>query len=483
MDFLTTKRLNLILVLICLISFFLSATCIHKGHHLGSDDFALYIEQAKCIVEGGTSDLYLENKYSMDNSVELLGPYLYPQGFPLLISPLYFFFGANFLVIKCFLLICFTGSLFLIYNLFANKFKNKTTALVLVTGIAFHPEFIIFGDNILSDFPFLFFSILSLLFIERSLPTFLHQMVLSGLLIFTFCIREAGVFILVVLFVYQINGFLKEGGGSIKLFLNRILKEKWRALPYAAFLFFFFIKRYYFVDTSANHLKELTQTSSAIIKQNLLYYSEITTSLIPLDLNLKWKCLLFFIPIFTGIVFYFKNYLHYLVYILFIGLLYIVWPAQQGLRFLYPICPLLLFFFLKGIEKLGETKWKNAIMTIYVIIVVTAGILEAKQYAAQDNNEFLNEETYNLQKFIANHTNRTDLIVFFKPRALHLLTNRDSFLKWETEDILASKASYFLEYNASGKRDSLNFKPVYKSKRFTLYKVIGRYSIKKQQRV
>lgn len=88
-----------------------------------------------------------------------------------------------------------------------------------------------------------------------------------------------------------------------------------------------------------------------------------------------------------------------------------------------------------------------------------------------DTNEFLTRETLDLKAYIENYTTKTDTIVFFKPRALHLLTGRASFLKWKSSDILASGASYLLEYKTSQKRDSLNFKPVYKSERFILYKI------------
>lgn len=284
----------------------------------------------------------------MDNSVDLLGPYLYPQGFPLLISPVYFLFGPNFLAIKGFILFFFIGALFLIYKLFEGKFNDKTSALLLVAGIAFHPEFITFGDNILSDFPFFFFSMLCLLCIEGSGPGFFHQAGLALLFIFTFSIREAGIFLLPVLFARQLSLFVKEGDFSFISFMKIFKREKWRFLPYLGFALFILVKRYFFADTSANHINELTHTSSDIIKQNIIYYSEIVAGLIPLNISARWLYILFYFPVIVGLYFYFKAYFHYIVYMLLITLLYVIWPAQQGLRFFYPICPLALFFSLKG---------------------------------------------------------------------------------------------------------------------------------------
>ena len=59
--------------------------CMDLGHEWG-DDFALYLHQAQCWVDGGMDVLATENKDCMDASDGLLGPYLYPQGFPLFLS-------------------------------------------------------------------------------------------------------------------------------------------------------------------------------------------------------------------------------------------------------------------------------------------------------------------------------------------------------------------------------------------------------------
>ena len=55
------------------------------GHEWG-DDFILYLHQARCWIRGGMQELARSNQACMDQSDGVIGPYLYPQGFPVLMS-------------------------------------------------------------------------------------------------------------------------------------------------------------------------------------------------------------------------------------------------------------------------------------------------------------------------------------------------------------------------------------------------------------
>jgi hypothetical protein len=80
------RRYVLGLSLVIVSSSALALLCIHKGHNWG-DDFAQYIEQARAI-NNHSLDSYLQiNRYAMDHSDHVVGPYLSPNGFPLLIAP------------------------------------------------------------------------------------------------------------------------------------------------------------------------------------------------------------------------------------------------------------------------------------------------------------------------------------------------------------------------------------------------------------
>ncbi len=61
-------------------------------------DFALYINQSLSFLEGDLATLY--QKQHLLSDYQRLGPYLYPMGTSVLISPVLFFFGANIYYLK-----------------------------------------------------------------------------------------------------------------------------------------------------------------------------------------------------------------------------------------------------------------------------------------------------------------------------------------------------------------------------------------------
>ena len=58
------------------------------GHNPG-DDFALYVNQAKSLVQGNVGETLASNHFAVDNSSwHSFSPYSYPWGFPLLLAPM-----------------------------------------------------------------------------------------------------------------------------------------------------------------------------------------------------------------------------------------------------------------------------------------------------------------------------------------------------------------------------------------------------------
>lgn len=64
---------QIILVLITCITIVLVFMCIKNGHNWG-DDFSLYIAQAKSIVKSSINNLYVANKFTVQNSSKDFGP-------------------------------------------------------------------------------------------------------------------------------------------------------------------------------------------------------------------------------------------------------------------------------------------------------------------------------------------------------------------------------------------------------------------------
>ena len=84
---------------------------IKDGHDWGGD-FSMFIHHAKNIVEGVD---YEDTGYIYNPNVPLLAPKTYPPVFPLLLVPIYKWFGLNFTIMKIEIVLFFLLSLFIIF--------------------------------------------------------------------------------------------------------------------------------------------------------------------------------------------------------------------------------------------------------------------------------------------------------------------------------------------------------------------------------
>ncbi len=97
------------------LSFFIfiiiSYTYMNTSSHGWGGDFSLYLAQSEAILSGGFDSVYHDNKQMMDSRRQ--GPYLYPNLYPLIISPLLSLNKkASFYFIKLFSIITFSFILF-----------------------------------------------------------------------------------------------------------------------------------------------------------------------------------------------------------------------------------------------------------------------------------------------------------------------------------------------------------------------------------
>jgi hypothetical protein len=126
----------------------------------------------------------------------------------------------------------------------------------------------------------------------------------------------------------------------------------------------------------------------------------------------------------------------------------ITWPFWQGPRFIFPLLPLFLYFTWAGlkfaINKLPETYHQSGQRALYGFWALIAAIFlftsSSNALANLQNNRAINgpydpysKEVYNYIKEI---TPADSVIVFFKPRAMRLMTGRDSILSLECDRIL-----------------------------------------------
>ena len=450
------RREILILVLLMVISVFLTNLCIHEGHNWGGD-FSLYVAQAKALVEGNMDVLLEKSAYTNNHSDVILGPYLYPIGFPLLLSPVYYFFGLDFLAMKMLCAGFFILCLPLIYFFFRSKLTTSAYALFVVAGVGLHESFLTFTDNVLSGLPFLFFLLLSFYFLERS-RNLVGQLAVGALLFFTFSIRDIGIALLPALFVFQISpGLVKQQREQKSLF--------YYVAPYLSFALLF-VLRIFFAPKSGESRYDLFSFSDAY--SNFVHYSDLISNYL-FDSNLS---LIFLIPmwavIITGMVVRFKKDLHIVAFLFIVILIYILWPFEHVMRFVFPLITFLMYFLIEGLEYLAKrVKFKYSIGILFIIFGVMSlrGVMTSIEFSKIDTNEAYSQEMRGIYDYIVQNVPEHELIGFEKPRVLRLLTDRNAVFQLK---------DYTTNYLLLGGDNNIPFyQDLLRTDHYTLYKRVN----------
>lgn len=187
-----------------------------KTSHDWGDDFAQYIHQAQNLLEGKSQN----ETGVVFNETHFIGPVAYPIGFPIILAPVLKSFGYNLLVLNVYLsaflvLSCFLGFIFL-----RRRFSFHT-ALITILIIAYNPIMLSLKTEVLSDLPYLFFSLLSLWLITSK--RLLWQEITLGISIaLSVHIRSVGfilLFIYVLSFVFNYTADKKKTGALLKQFV------------------------------------------------------------------------------------------------------------------------------------------------------------------------------------------------------------------------------------------------------------------------
>jgi hypothetical protein len=463
------------IIIIC--SGLMGAALLSSGHDWG-DDFASYIMQAESIVRGRPSQFMESNAFTIHQSTINLGPVAYPWGTPVLLAPLVAVFGVNILALKSINLVCYL--LFLITLAVGLHSKLSPLSLIaLIAILGLDPAILNLLNAVVSDVPFLLFSTLTILLIghvivqRRILSVeWLGYVLLGIFLALSFFIRTTGILLLFVAVLSEAVSSLpifhrsrtpdlglerkpQDIPPSRKRINGRLLFL--RAVPYLVFLGMTAVGYLLLPSGEGGYLQSLGAISLRTIKSNLLYYLGMPQnffSAIPFFPLVFGATLPFF---FTGLVKTIDRYYPMVIYgILTMGL-NIFWPATQGLRFLLPIFPFYLFFLLMGMEwfiHAMEGIERKTVFAAAAGCVLLAAFFFSRQsmelalanlrnHREVSSGPFTpaSQEMFN---YIKTNTAQDSVIVFFKPRAMRLLTGRPS-LEWNNPSELPL-GQYFCFY-------------------------------------
>ena len=420
-----------LILLSTLLAFFL----LTKDHDWG-DDWASYLMQSIAITKGETQEFIQRNTFTMRASTHFIGPDAYPWGFPTLLAPLTLACGPlNIFCLKFINLIFFALFLWVFYALLARRLPPLESALLLAV-FAFSPLLLKFEDILLSDIAFLFFSTLGLLLIvERNT---ISPYLLGIVFFFAFFVRTNGILLVPTLFLAQAFTYLQTRP-RLSLDPKRILSNG--LIPYFVFGLLTLANLILFPAGEASHLEHLSVLSLASLADNLSAYFAMPAYFFS-DLphaDIIYGLLLPFIL--GGLVLNYKRDIHLVVYLFLSYALFIVWPDQQGIRFLFPLLPLLVYFAYRGMEAasfaLTERHPRLGLWFTRVFWLVIAAAFAWTSFGlARDNlaggrgpyGNVFDPISLEMFEFIKSDTPAESVIAFYKPRALRLFTGRDSLL-------------------------------------------------------
>ena len=412
-----------------------------SGHNWGGD-FSAYIMQAISITEGNVEKFVELNDQTKKFSSIPVGPVTYPWGLPLLLSTVYTFFGFDIVIFKSAILIFFFSFLILLWFLFEKKL-SLFERLIFVSLFAFNPFLLKFGDSILSDIPFLFFSTLSIfiLFKLQDLRSIKSTIFLSIILGLSFAIglslRTNGIFLPITYMGILCLIFLKKNFKFFNIFHINLgsfnyISKKFQTILVLLTLLIFLITSYLifliFPNPQDVHVNFLNKINLKDIGTNIIYYAYIIKD--------------FYGPHFIGIILhsisipfiiigFLKKWQSSTVILLYLFLtlsLYILWPFRQGLRFILPIFPFYIYFFLIGLRTFSNIN-KKLICLFFVSTFILIGcfnIIENFKNNFKLNIGPYTAESKEMFKFLNNNVLENETVIFRKPRVMRLFTKKDS---------------------------------------------------------
>ncbi|HSM72485.1 MAG TPA: glycosyltransferase family 39 protein [Anaerolineales bacterium] len=434
---------TILLIVILLSAFVIGASTLTRGHEWG-DDFASYIMQAQSILNGNTDEFIEHNTFTIFESSLQIGPVAYPWGYPLALIPPLLLKGLHPLALKLPGLFFFAAFLICLYWLTEDRL-TPTERLILVSLCAFNPIFIEHLDQILSDIPFLFFVYLALLLLSKLTPEkSVKEYVLAGAAIFAaFLIRNTGVILLAGFLAHQAYIFYsQQEHRKTVAFKSTVVVGVFTLLWLASSLIFPNGQGAYFYQLAGFTLENF-------LTVNMPGYFYLGAQFLGIQPGTAWMVVYYALLVLFLIGAWTRRNADLpiiLFFMLYLGAM-LIWPEWQGIRFLFPILPLFIYFAFQGVNILIGLLPKNQLafgrFAVSLLWLALAGVFlfnsGTRAYSNLRDNRQINGpfESYSDEvfRFIQEETPPDSVIVFFKPRAMRLFTERDSIMILECENL------------------------------------------------
>jgi hypothetical protein len=378
---LITRETWIFIALYLLLSVFLFDPKLFTG-----GDNAVYIALGESIASGkGYRNIYLPEEPAHAQ---------YPFGFPLLMAPFILFFGKNIMILKIVVLLCGIGALFFACRIFGTLFKER---MRLITAFYLSiPILTVYNHWILSEIPFLFFSLGAIYFATRfhmqrdRLSFFLA----SFFSIYAFFIRTAGFSLILAFFLSlvvkkQLKDCLAFSGLCIACIAPWLIRNA-RVPDNAGYIAQLMAKNPYNMDAGKAGIADLVER----VWQNAVFYTGtvIPQILIP-AIKSAWLStaagLTFLALAAAGFLRRVRELTFLEIYAVLGVVVLLAWPrVWSSDRFFLPILPVFLIYLFIALLWIGTRVKSRHFLAVLVSVVVAANLFQiyAESKTAVANN-------------------------------------------------------------------------------------------------
>lgn len=477
---------NRLLLIIVILSIILGSSILTRGHHWG-DDFAWYILQAKSIVDGTIDEFIETSAFTNTQSSTHVGPLAYPWGYPLILMPAYLIRGIHPLILKLPGLFFYAAFLVCLYVWMTSR-TSRTESLLMVSLFAFNPLLLFFLDQILSDIPFLFFSTLTLYLMTRDgqRSLFLHAAI-GAVAFFTAFLRATGILLLACFLLVEFLSLVKQRRDSARA--KEIILGSF--ITGVTFVGLWGVNLLLFPSGEESYLAQYAGLSIEQVRAFAVSYFNVFGLFF--GETKGWLYLYYaLVPFFLiGVWLRWRREPVPVIFFVFWMIVHITYPYWQGPRYIFALLPLFIYFTFAGmkfiLEKVSAAKphiGKLAFHGFWSLIIVSFLLnSSAEAYANLQRDRAINGpfDSYSKEvyKYISEETPDDSIVVFFKPRVMKMMADRDSIMSTECDRIL--KGDYLVLSRKVGENqqitpdeiDSCNLplNQVLKNNRFIVYEV------------
>jgi preprotein translocase subunit YajC len=423
-----------------------------NNYHDWGDDFALYLNQAKCILQGNSAALKKANTALMEYNSH--GPNLYPVGYPIILSSIYTFVANNFIFYKVLNLLFLFISLWVIYKICVLLVTEKWVPYATIITVLLNKNYSLVANEVISDTASLVIGLLAIyfsLYILLNDSKRIYALITGLLIIAAINIRSSNKIIFFALILVVIYFFITNKNNLKGKTINYSI-----ALGIPALFWIISVFNNWQNDGNLNQFFNI-KTNGLALQYNLPYYAVLIGSPFEEFIMYLFKALMGnytpfnmddFVKLFFSLVLMF-SFFYFIIKIpnnilakLFISIicvgtlcLLLIWPFQQGQRFIFLILPFLYLSYYSSVARLFNTTKAKYISGVSIFLLAASFII-SNSYNLNTKQVNISNEKWGrpgskafskMMSYISN-TADSSTIVCSKPRLVRYFTNNNAQL-------------------------------------------------------